>query len=61
MGSGELEIAMTLAKFALGTAKAGNQYKADNLKRQIELDNANRQASINNNLNYNAHISLDEL
>ena len=60
MTSSELEIAMMLGKFALGTAKAGNQYKADNLKRQRELDNANRQASINNNLNYNAHISLDE-
>ena len=60
MGTGELEIAMMLAKFALGSAKATNQYQADNLKRQREIDNANRQASINNNLNYNAHINLND-
>ena len=60
MGSGELEIAMTLAKFALGSAKASNQYQADNLKRQREIENANRQAAINNNLNYNAHLNLND-
>ena len=60
MGSGELEIAMMLGKFALGSAKASNQYEADNLKRQKEINNANRQASINNNLNYNAHINLND-
>mgnify|MGYP003659979224 CR=1 FL=1 len=60
MGSGELEIAMMLGKFALGSAKASNQYQADNLKRQREIENANKQAAINNNLNYNAHLNLND-
>ena len=60
MAGGEAEIALQLAKFALGTAAAGNKYAADNLKRQREIENANRQAAINNNLNYNAHLNLNE-
>ena len=60
MTGGEVEIALQLAKFALGSAKASNQYAADNLKRQREIENANRQAAINNKLAYNAHLNLNQ-
>ena len=58
--AGELEIALMLGKFALGSMQATNQYQADNQKRQREIENANKQAAINNNLNYNAHLNLND-
>ena len=60
MTGGELEIAMMLGKFALGAATAGNKNQADNQQRQREIENANKQAAINNNLNYNAHLNLND-
>mgnify|MGYP003678709149 CR=1 FL=1 len=60
MTGGELEIAMMLGKFALGTMQATNQYKADNRKQDLQIQNANTQAAINNNLNYNAHLNLND-
>lgn len=52
--------ALQLAQFALSAASTAHQFQVDTKKRQIEIANANRQTSINNQLNYNAHLGLNE-
>jgi hypothetical protein len=52
--------AFQLAQFAVSAASTLHQSQVDAKRRQIEIGNANRQASINNKLNYNAHLNLNE-
>ena len=52
--------AYNLTQFALSGASILHQSQVDSKRRHREIVNANRQASINNRLNFNAHSNLNE-
>jgi hypothetical protein len=51
--------ALFLTQFALSAASSLHQNQVDQQQRLTQIHNANAQASINNNLNYNAHLNLN--